>query len=103
MLYFDLILSHLSQAARASLQTMDPSKYEYQSDFAKRYFSEGREKGRVEGRAEGTASVLSKLLALKFGELDAATAERLRTASATELGRWAEQILTASNLEEVFR
>ena len=103
VLYFDLILSHLSQAARASLQTMDPSKYEYQSDFAKRYFSEGREKGRVEGRAEGTATVLSKQLALRFGALDPATAERLRAASATELERWAEHILTASSLEEVFR
>lgn len=99
MLNFDMILSHLSEAARASLQTMDPSKYEYQSDFAKRYFSEGRAKG----RAEGTATVLSKQLALRFGALDAATAERLRAASAAELERWAEHILTASSLEEVFR
>jgi hypothetical protein len=111
VLYFDLILSHLSEAARASLHTMDPATYEYQSEFARRYFSEGRAEGvatgRAEGaatgRAEGAATVLSKLLALKFGALDATTAERLRSASTEELERWAEHIFTASSLDEVFR
>lgn len=34
--------------------TMTSSKYEYQSDFMRRYVSQGR----VEGRAEGEAAVL---------------------------------------------
>jgi hypothetical protein len=82
---------------------MDPAKYEYQSEFARRYFSEGRAEGVATGRAEGAAAVLSKLLALKFGALDAATAERLRSASATDVECWAERFLTASSLEDVFR
>jgi len=86
---------------------MDPSTYEYQSEFAKRYLSqgraEGRDEGRVEGRAEGEAMLLSKLLALKFGALDHATTERLRAASTTELERWADRILTATSLDELFR
>jgi hypothetical protein len=82
---------------------MDPAKYEYQSEFARRYFSEGRAEGVATGRAEGAASVLAKLMALKFGALDLATAERLRSASTAELERWAEHLLTASSLEDVFR
>ncbi len=34
-LYFDLIMHSLSEAARKALQTMNPAKYEYQSDFAR--------------------------------------------------------------------
>jgi hypothetical protein len=33
----DLVFASLSRAARKALQAMDPAKYEYQSDFAKRY------------------------------------------------------------------
>jgi hypothetical protein len=32
-LYFDLVLASLSEAARRELQTMDPAKYEYQSEL----------------------------------------------------------------------
>jgi hypothetical protein len=102
VLYFDLVLTHLSEAARASLQTMDPATYEFQSEFAKRYLSQGRAEGRTEGRAEGEVAVLSKLLQLKFGPLDSASTERLRGASTTDIERWAERILSAATLEEVF-
>lgn len=42
-LYFDLILSSLSEAARRALQAMKPANYEYQSDFARQYFQEALE------------------------------------------------------------
>jgi hypothetical protein len=119
MLYFDLVLTSLSEAARTSLQAMDPAKYEFQSEFAKRFLSQGRSEGRSEGRAEGRseglaegrsegriegeALLLSKLLTLKFGQLDDTTAERLRAASTTELEHWALRVLTATSLDEVFR
>jgi hypothetical protein len=32
---------------------MATGTYEYQSDFARRYFAQGKEEGRAEGRAEG--------------------------------------------------
>ena len=42
-MYADLVLSSLSEAVRRAL---DPDmKYEYQSEFARRYFSQGREEG----------------------------------------------------------
>jgi flagellar biosynthesis/type III secretory pathway protein FliH len=53
MLYCDLILSYLPEAAREALQTMDASKYEYQSEFARRYYGKSKVEGREEGRKEG--------------------------------------------------
>lgn len=82
---------------------MDPANYEFQSEFAKRYLSQGRAEGEAKGRAEGEATLLSKLITLKFGPLDDATAGRLRDASTTDLERWAERILTANTLDDVFR
>ncbi len=52
--YFDLIYSNLGELARAALEAvMAQGKWEYQSEFAKKYFAEGRVEGRVEGREEG--------------------------------------------------
>jgi len=41
-LYVDLVLASLSEAVRRELQAMDPAKYEYQSEFARRYVAQGR-------------------------------------------------------------
>jgi hypothetical protein len=57
-MYFDLVLQSLSDAAQRELRAMDPAKYEYQSDFAKRYIGLGRDEGRAEGQAEGRAALL---------------------------------------------
>ncbi len=68
--------------------------------------AEGEQKGRAEGerkgRAEGQRSLLAKLLRLKFGPLDAATESRLIAATPAELGRWAERVLTAASLDEIW-
>ncbi|MET0386509.1 MAG: DUF4351 domain-containing protein, partial [Polyangiales bacterium] len=93
MLYFDLIYTSLSEAARQALSTMDPAKYEYQSDFAKHYLAQGR--------AEGRAETLVKQLSLKFGPLSAAVDARVRGASADELDSWTERVLSAASLDEV--
>lgn len=82
---------------------MDPANHEFQSEFAKRYLSQGRAEGRVEGLAEGEAALLSKLLTQKFGTLDSAALAKLQGASTTELERWAERLLTAASLDEIFR
>jgi hypothetical protein len=92
-LYLDLVLASLSGAAREALQSMDPAKYEYQSEFARRYFSEGK--------AEGKAEVVLKQLALRFGPLAEDLVERVRAASAAELDVFAERLLTARRIEDV--
>lgn len=64
--------------------------------------AEGKQQGRAEGRAEGQRSLLAKQLRLKFGQLDAATEARLAKATPAELGRWAERVLTAASLDEIW-
>lgn len=100
-LYFDLIAASLSEAAREALQDMDPAKYEYQSEFAKRYLAQGEARGRIEGEARGRAALLIKQLSMRFGPLPEAVGERLNSASIEELDAFAERILSASSLEEI--
>ena len=95
-LYFDLIHSSLSEAARRALQAMDPVKYEYQSDFARRYVAQGR----AEGRAEGRAALITKLLAARFGPLGDDMRHRIAAASIDELDAIGERLLSAATLEE---
>jgi hypothetical protein len=47
--------------------------------------------------------MLLRLIQLKFGPPDAATHRRVESASADTLLSWAERILTATSLEELFR
>ena len=63
---------------------------------------EGRQEGLKEGRSEGEAGLLLRQLELKFGPLGEATVARVRTARSAERRAWAERLLTAATLAEVF-
>jgi hypothetical protein len=63
---------------------------------------EGRQEGRQEGRLEGERRVLQRLLTRRFGELPGWALQRLENASAETLDTWADEILTAGSLEELF-
>ena len=79
---------------------MDPAKYEYQSEFAKRYVAQGRAEGKSEGKAEGRADLIARQLALRFGAPGDEVRVRLRTASIEELDMIGERLLTARSLQE---
>ena len=98
-LYFDLSLAHLSEAARRELQTMDPAKYEYQSDFARRYVEQGQEEGRAQGLAEGRAMLIATQLTARFGSLPEDTRARIAAASIAELDAIGERLLNAKTLQ----
>ena len=101
--YYDLVLVSLGKAARKALEAMmQPEGYEFQSDFAKRYFGKGLEQGLKQGMERGREEIVLKLLARKFGPLDAATEARVREATIAELDVLAERILTAESIDEVF-
>ena len=57
-------MSSLGEAARQALKNMDAGKYEYQSDFARGYFAQGRAEGLAEGEAHGRAALIIRLLAI---------------------------------------
>jgi hypothetical protein len=63
---------------------------------------QGREKGWQEGRQEGEVILLERLLIKRFGPLSDDTRARLQSASHAQLEDWAERILDARRLSEVF-
>jgi hypothetical protein len=91
-LYVDLVLNALSHAARRELQTMDLAKYEYQSDFAKRYVAQGR--------LEGRAAMVIKLLTHRFGPLTDSVTTQVTNSSLEELDAIGDRLLTAPSLQE---
>lgn len=78
---------------------MKPAHYEYQSDFARQYFSEGRAKGQEEGLAEGKAELLIQLAISKFGAVPRLES-RIRVATPAELDAMAGRLLSATTLED---
>ena len=96
-LYIDLIMKCLLESAPKAIEaTMNSLGIEYQSDFARRYYFEGKADGKAEGRAE----ILLELLALRFGPLTESVQARVRSAQGTQIGAVAERMLTAQSLDE---
>jgi len=91
-LYVDLVLTSLSEAARKALRTMDPAKYQYQSDFAKNYVAQGETSGR--------AALVIKQLTSRFGPLTDAVQTTISEASIAELDAIGVRLLTAQNLQD---
>jgi predicted transposase YdaD len=52
-LYYDVILRALPAELRRRLEVRMIKGYQYQSDFARKYYGQGREEGREQGREEG--------------------------------------------------
>ena len=63
---------------------------------------EGMQQGMRQGRVEGERAVLERLLRRRFGFLSPEVAERLDQASAANLETWAENVLDAQTLDDVF-
>ena len=62
----------------------------------------GLQQGRQEGRQEGQRELLLRLLGRRFGDLPATVRQRVAMAGGPELEPWAEQLLLAGDLDEVF-
>lgn len=115
-LYADLVYSFLSEAARRALETlMQQQKYEYLSEFARRYVAQGRAKGEAEGRAKGEAEGRAKgeargraqglLLALEIKGFEVTDALRERILSCTDSAQfdvWYSRVKSAQRVEDVF-
>jgi Domain of unknown function (DUF4351) len=98
-LYIDLILRSLPKNVSGELEvTMGGSLgFEYQSDFARHYYGQGK----AEGKAEGRVEIVLKLLALRFGPLSEAVRACVHRAQEAQLDAMVERVLTAQTLEEV--
>lgn len=95
-LYTDVVLAALPEAARHQLEAlMSIGTYEYQSDFARRYYGQGR--------AEGEATAVLAVLAARG--IDVPEEARSRITGCTDLDQleqWLRRAATADSLQDLF-
>ncbi len=92
------IYARLTDNQLQQWQQQYPEESTTMTGFAQRY----RDEGRVEGRVEGERRVLERQLQRRFGALSAEDIERLTEASMEDLETWAENVLDAQTLDDVF-
>ncbi|MGN2635947.1 hypothetical protein ACTD5D_07080 [Nocardia takedensis] len=77
--------------------------YEYQSDFARMYYAEGRDEGRNEGRVEGeTGLVIAVLEKRGIPISDDARARITACTDHDQLTDWVLRAVTAETADELF-
>ncbi|MFA5632440.1 MAG: Rpn family recombination-promoting nuclease/putative transposase [Porticoccaceae bacterium] len=86
-----------------TLEEVESMLAERMEQWKREWERKGRAEGRAEGKQEGRTAVLARQLTLKFGTLPEPTRRRLSEASSDELDLWAERILFAENIGDVFR
>ncbi|TLD44437.1 MAG: hypothetical protein FAZ92_03304 [Accumulibacter sp.] len=64
---------------------------------------QGMQQGMQQGIRQGESALLERQLTRRFGPPSAETLARLNAATVEELEQWAENILDATTLEEVFK
>lgn len=98
---FDTILAELDDDDEVEEMKMSMMEFwtrEARAEARKEALAEGMEKG----RKEGEASLLKRLLRRRFDQLPRWIDQRLKKASRRELEAWAERVLDAKRLEDVF-
>jgi hypothetical protein len=102
--YNDLILTTLGAAARRTLEDlMADGRYEYQSDFARKYIAEGKAEGKAEGEARGRAEALFAVCAARGLRLTKAQRARVRACTDTAtLDRWIRRAVGVEDAAAIF-
>jgi hypothetical protein len=72
------------------------------AERVKTWAEEWKQQGLEQGRHQGEANLLRRQLLRRFGPLPSWVDQRLEQASDAELGVWAERVLDAERLEDIF-
>jgi hypothetical protein len=80
----------------------EKTKMRYVSSVEEIGIEKGILQGMQQGRVEGEARVLARQLTRRFGDLPAWAQSRLSVASESELESWADAVLSADSLTDVF-
>jgi len=72
-------------------------------EWTEQWKQQGLQQGRQEGRQEGKILLLQRQLARRFRVMPPWVAAKLEQASSEEIDLWAERILEASSLDELFQ
>jgi predicted transposase YdaD len=70
---------------------------------AEQLLEEGEAKGRAEGEIQGQAKTLLKLAQKKFGAVPPEVESAIRSATAEQLDRWIDRVLSSESAEEIVR
>jgi predicted transposase YdaD len=73
-----------------------------QTRFYQEIAEEERQEGRQEGRKEGEQILLQRMLTRRFGDLPEWAQQQLLKASPKQLEQWADRLLDAPSLLELF-
>jgi hypothetical protein len=93
--YLDVVLAALTDAARTKLEEMmKPPGYEYQSNFARQYFGQGKAEGKAEGVLQAKHEALLAFLAARGIPLT--NDERARIDACTDLEKLDTMITRAA-------
>jgi hypothetical protein len=94
----------LPQAAQQHLETLMKLKnYEYQSDFARRYFGDGKVEGRAAGEVEGAAKIILMVLSGRGICVSPEARDRITACrDLAQLEAWAERAGVVSTASELF-
>ncbi len=102
--YVDLAMASMSDAARRTLEElMKSGKYEYQSEFARKYVAQGRQEGIQEGELRGELGALLEVLDSRGLKVDDEARQRiLACTDPAQLKRWLRQVAKVESVEELF-
>lgn len=95
-LYVDLAMSSLGEAARSALEAlMQSGKYEYQSEFARKYVAQGRQ--------EGEQAALLEVLDARGLQVDEPARQRIMACKdLVQLKSWLRKAARAESVQELF-
>ena len=101
-LYYDLITSRLSAATRQALEdAMNRGGYEYQSEFARKYYGQGKSEGLAEGKAQEACRLILRQLARRFGLLGGPLQARIEALEIDHLEALAEALLDFESVAQL--
>ena len=112
--YTDLVIATASELVRRQLEEHmfdfeyehngQKMRYEYQSDFARKYYGQGRADGTAEGEAAGRAHALMVLLDARHVVLTAEQRERIIACRDLHvLDGWITRAVIATSVEDILR
>jgi hypothetical protein len=99
-LYWDVILNGLPALVRRALEARMIKGYEYQSDFARKYYGQGKAEGKAEGREEAREALrreIVELVGARLPGLRAELASRLRQQPESALVRVTAELAYAAD------
>ncbi|GAA5068768.1 hypothetical protein [Nocardia callitridis] len=102
-MYLELVTAILPKAARNILETLMNTKYEYKTEFARTYFSEGEAQGEARGEARGEANALLRILRKRGLRIPEDVAARIESETdLDQLNTWLDRAIDADTVDAVF-